>query len=306
MNKVSVIIPCYNAERFVAECLLSVLAQTHKNFEIICVNDGSSDNSLKILNEFQVKYPGIIFVVSTPNGGASKARNLGLAQAKGDFVQFLDADDIINSDKFERQLEGFSSDVDVVISDRAQKNIDFTKTLETFHFADVILNPLETAVTKIITTCNPLYRKDLVIKLGGYDESLSSCQDWDFHLRLVMSNFRIAYVPGVFFVNREVPGSLSSNWLKVFIQSTSIIENIKKQMLSSRMMNEKIRNHIAGIYFNSAIYCENKSDAFNYTKEMRFWSDNYSFNSIIKEMIAKVFGYYRLVLLLRMFKKSRY
>src|ERR1700749_1504646 len=102
MNKISVIIPCFNAERFIADCLFSVLEQTHKSIEIICVNDGSFDNSLLILNEFQQKYPDIINVISVPNQGASKARNLGLLKATGDYIQFLDADDVITSEKFEK------------------------------------------------------------------------------------------------------------------------------------------------------------------------------------------------------------
>jgi glycosyltransferase involved in cell wall biosynthesis len=302
MNKVSVIIPCYNAEKFISECLTSVINQTYKNIEIICVDDGSSDSSLSILNEFQLKYPDTVKVISVPNHGASKARNIGLAMATGDYIQFLDADDIITPEKLERQLAGFSDNVDLVVSDRLQKSFDLTETLETNIFSDILINPLETAVTKIIITGNPLYKKNIVVALNGYNEKISSCQDWEFHLRIILKGYKIKYIPGVFFITRVVSGSLSSNWVKVFIQSTEIIYELKNRLKEHPMMNDKIRIHIAGIYLNSAIYCKNLQDVKRFVKEMTEWAKTDFLNSRIKQLIADVFGYYFLIILLRAFK----
>jgi len=305
LNMISVIIPVYNAEKFVAECLLSVLNQTHKNFEVICVNDGSKDNSLSVLNAFQKEYPQLIRVVSVLNQGASKARNTGLMMATGNFIQFLDADDIITPEKFETQLKGFSEVVDVVISDRAQKNIDLTQTIETYFFEDILINPLETAVRKIITTCNPLYRKKVVLELNGYNIGISSSQDWEFHLRLVLNDYKIGYVPGVFFINRLVPGSLSSNWIKVSAQAIEIISELKSRLLEHPLMNDAIRAHIATIHFNTAIYCSDKSAAKKYAEAVVFWAPNADFlNSGVKKLFVKVFGYDILIRILRVFKKN--
>lgn len=308
MNKVSVIIPCYNAERFIAECLLSVLAQTHKNIEIICVDDGSSDNTLVVLNEFHQKYPDIIKVISVPNQGASKARNFGLSEATGEYIQFLDADDIISSEKIEKQLVGFSTGVDVVVSDRVQKSLNLAQIIEINNFSDIEVNPLDTAIRKIIITGNPLYKKSIVTELNGYNEKISSCQDWEFHLRMVLNGYKIKYVQGVFFVTRVVPGSLSSNWVKVFIQSTEILAELKNRLLKNPGMNDAIRIHLANIHLNSAIYCKKKEDAKKYTAEMIFWAaENNFLNSMPKQFIASVFGYNFLIWLLRIFKtKSNY
>lgn len=92
MMDISIIIPVYNAEQYLRECLDSALAQTVKEKEIICVNDGSTDDSALILQEYQEKYKQIL-VLQQENGGAGKARNAGLEIAKGEFVCFLDADD---------------------------------------------------------------------------------------------------------------------------------------------------------------------------------------------------------------------
>ena len=98
MPKISVIIPVYNVEKYLRECLDSLLNQTFKDIEIICVNDGSTDGSLNILNEYASKDSRFI-IINQNNQGLSAARNNGLNVAKGDYVAFLDSDDyILNSE----------------------------------------------------------------------------------------------------------------------------------------------------------------------------------------------------------------
>lgn len=94
MASVSVIIPVYNVDAYLSACLESVLAQTFQDFEVICINDGSTDNSLDILNQYAQK-DNRIYVVSQKNQGVSVARNNGIITAKGDYITFLDSDDII-------------------------------------------------------------------------------------------------------------------------------------------------------------------------------------------------------------------
>src|ERR1700744_3644001 len=98
---VSIIIPVYNAGEFLEETILSALAQTWANKEIIIVDDGSTDNSLAIAKKHKAEN---VKVISQPTAGASAARNRGLDEAKGDCIQFLDADDIISADKIEGQM----------------------------------------------------------------------------------------------------------------------------------------------------------------------------------------------------------
>lgn len=113
--KVSVIIPVYNSEKFLNDCLTTILAQTLKEIEIICVNDGSTDESLKILNEFS-KTDSRITVIDQKNQGAGAARNAGLAVAKGEYLSFLDADDFYENNMLERSYEvAKKADADVCV-----------------------------------------------------------------------------------------------------------------------------------------------------------------------------------------------
>lgn len=104
-KKVSVIIPCFNSERTIEDCVLSVLNQSHKNVEIICVNDNSSDNTLGILENLKLYYSNIFILNNEKNSGPSFSRNKGVSLSTGEFISFLDADDFWHEQKLELQLK---------------------------------------------------------------------------------------------------------------------------------------------------------------------------------------------------------
>lgn len=121
-NSVSIVIPAYNSEKVINKCLDSILNQTYKNFEIIVVNDGSKDNTLKILKEYDKKYDNIT-VLSKENGGQAQARNDGMKIAKGDFLMLVDSDDFLEEDYLEIMVnKAIETNADLCIS--GYKNFD--------------------------------------------------------------------------------------------------------------------------------------------------------------------------------------
>lgn len=104
-HKVSIIVPVYNVENYLAKCLDSLVNQTFQNIEILVVNDGSKDNSEKIIQEYAQKYPEKIKSFSKENGGLSDARNFGIDRATGDFIGFVDSDDYVTETMFEEMLD---------------------------------------------------------------------------------------------------------------------------------------------------------------------------------------------------------
>ena len=113
---VSVIIPAYNAEKYLAECIDSVLNQTYENVELIIVNDGSQDGTRDILDKYASKHSNIQ-VIHTENGGVSRARNIGLKHASGDYIMFLDSDDTLTKDAIQIMYnEIIEYDADIVSS----------------------------------------------------------------------------------------------------------------------------------------------------------------------------------------------
>lgn len=111
----SVIVPVYNAEAFLARCLDSLLRQGVKDYEVICVNDGSTDGSLDVLEKYVEKHENVVRVINQTNGGVSKARNAGLDAAHGDVITFCDADDYLVPDAYRFLLHNFwRDDIDVL------------------------------------------------------------------------------------------------------------------------------------------------------------------------------------------------
>jgi len=116
MKKISVIIPVYNVEKYLKRCLDSLLNQKYKNVELIVVNDGSPDNSQKIIDEYAKKDSRVVSIIKE-NGGQASARNLGLTKATGDYISFIDSDDYVEKDIYSSLKSYMEKDYDIVIFD---------------------------------------------------------------------------------------------------------------------------------------------------------------------------------------------
>ena len=118
MDKVSIIVPAYNAQDTIEKCLESLLGQTYKNIEVVVINDGSVDNTLKIIDKFNDIR---LKVTSTENRGISAARNLGIKNSTGEFICFCDADDFYEKNYVEKLLSMFDEDVVMTACDYVRK-----------------------------------------------------------------------------------------------------------------------------------------------------------------------------------------
>jgi glycosyltransferase involved in cell wall biosynthesis len=290
--KISVIIPCYNSQLYVGECIESVINQTYENFEIICINDGSIDNTLNELNKYKSLYPEKIKIITTTNIGASAARNLGLIYSTGEIIQFLDSDDILINNKFETQIKGFDSlETEMVVSDWEKKDFSLTETKETIFLSEITENPLETAITKIIITGNPLYRKGIIEKVGGYTDNLKSSQDWDFHIKLILNGINLEYISGVLFLHRAVKESVSSDWNKVIKSACEVIINRKNEISESIFFNPKIATFLFSLFFDAALFSCKKEETERYIQEAENWySKSLNRNKTIKSYLIFFIG----------------
>lgn len=191
---ISIIIPVYNRQNFVEDTLNNLLENNYRPLELILVDDGSTDNSLKILNEFKDKYKDELFnikVFSQKNQGAPVARNLGLSESKGEFIQFLDSDDLIHQDKFVIQLNLMQQDNSEF--GLCDFRIIYTKTNKELYISN------SDKLKKVIKThgsfgCgSPLLARSLSDKVE-WNESLKRNQDIDYFLKCALLANRIVYV----------------------------------------------------------------------------------------------------------------
>jgi glycosyltransferase involved in cell wall biosynthesis len=220
---VSVVIPAYNAEDFIAETLNSVISQTYKNIEVLVVDDGSKDKTPQIVQSLAQKDSRII-LLQQKNAGVAAARNLGIQTSHGEYIAPVDADDIWYPEKLEKQVECMlNSDNSVGLIYCWSVNIN--EKSEILHFkGKKDCNPysVEGKVYLPLLYLNflgngsvPLIRRSCFEKVGGYncqlrEQNAQGCEDWDLYLRIAQS-YEFKLVPDFLMGYRQVTGSMGRN-----------------------------------------------------------------------------------------------
>jgi glycosyltransferase involved in cell wall biosynthesis len=174
--KISVVIPAYNAARFLPRCLESVFAQTLKAEEVIVVDDGSTDDTAALAVKLGAR------VVRRPNGGLSAARNTGIQNASSEWIALLDADDMWSPDKLERQADRIGPDTVMVYT--GIRVFDDSGVREERLAVDVISARKMLRYRNCITPSTVLVRREAVMKDGGFREDIRACEDWEMWVRL--------------------------------------------------------------------------------------------------------------------------
>ena len=187
MPLVSVIIPCYNREKEIEISINSVCSQTYKNIEIIIVDDHSSDNSVKHIKELMKKYSSLQLIEHHTNKGGGAARNSGILKASGELIAFLDSDDEWFPDKIEKQVKAICAD--------NRREIVFTGYNEcgypSRNISYVRIQKNSTPLWFLLcenflgTTSSIMCTADLLRRIGGFNDTLPSAQDWDLYLRAI-------------------------------------------------------------------------------------------------------------------------
>lgn len=179
---ISVIIPTFNRASLISRAVKSVINQTYRDIEIVVVDDASTDNTEDVIRE--IDCPFLHYIKLEENGGACRARNIGIKNAKGEYVSFLDSDDQWETDKLEKQMHFLlEKDAEMVAcnfwyeKDGNKKVYIDPKHSEEFRFEE-LLN------ANCITTGAILIKKETILSIGGFDEEMPRYQDWDLVLNV--------------------------------------------------------------------------------------------------------------------------
>ncbi|MCT7984815.1 glycosyltransferase [Laspinema sp. A4] len=213
MPKISVIIPAYNAAATILETIDSVLKQTFTDFEVWVINDGSQDNTQTLVESIS---DSRVQVMTYPNGGVCVARNRGISLAQGEFITFLDADDLWTSDKLEKQYAALQEhpEAGVAYSWTCFMDVTDTETPPTFRpspeyqwTGNVYQNLL--VQDFIHSGSNTLIRREAISSVGEFDPTCAGCADWNYWVRLAAKwHFVVVKKCQIFY--RRMPGSMSS------------------------------------------------------------------------------------------------
>ncbi len=232
---VSVIIPAYNAEQYILQCVHSVLEQTYSNLEIIIVNDGSTDGTLKLLQSIQD--PRIV-LIDQDNQGCSSAKNSGLERSTGNFIQYLDADDVLSLDKIEMQMHRIN---------KSQDSIAVCRTV--FFHCDINenLGEIDTALIRkegsglsfllrlmgsegIPAMVQPnayLLPKEIVDKIGKWNVEISPSPDEDgeYFARALLSAKRVCFTGGVNYY-RKLPNQKTLSQVRSYERALNLLKTV--------------------------------------------------------------------------------
>ena len=218
--KLSVIIPVYNAEKYLRECVDSILAQTMEDLEVILVNDGSPDNSAAIMAEYAAKYPQKVRTIALENGGQGRARNFGIDIAQGDFLSFIDSDDYIAPDMYALMLAAAEENgADVVVCDMEKR---FDDGRREYVHAALQSAPLASAGS----SSNKIFRRsavgDIRFPVGLWYE------DFEFSAKLLMLSRKTVFVRKPLYIYRcGQTSTMNNDNARKNLDILAIMEDIK-------------------------------------------------------------------------------
>ena len=207
--KLSVVIPAYNCASHIEETIASVLNQTRKPYEILVINDGSTDNTAEIVS----KYPQIR-LINKSNQGPSETRNRGISESKGNWIAFLDSDDMWHLEKIEKVekhiLENPQTDmISTAFYIGNQKEWHKITPRRLYNPRDSFFEQLYRR--SFIATSSVVIKKDFLTKAGGFDTSLLVAEDLDLYLRIALMNAKYFYFNEHLLYYRSHPDSITSN-----------------------------------------------------------------------------------------------
>lgn len=246
-NFVSVIIPNYNYEKYIGEAIKSVLAQTYRNFEVIVVDDGSTDNSLQVIRSFGDS----VRLLQQENQHVSAARNTGIRVARGEWVALLDADDIWHPKKLELQLRELRKNPtwSYIAADVLPLK---TKAFSEFDASAVNsrrLSLLDFLTVTLMSSSSAVIRKSCFMKVGFFDTDLRASEDRDMWWRLAAS-FRGGLVEAPLWRYRQHPEQLNRKVEQALSMSRVALDDFFGQHEDFRHLR---RPAIAHYYFNASI-----------------------------------------------------
>jgi len=290
-SMISVIIPTYNSKKYIGEAISSVLRQTCTDYEIIVVDDGSTDNTKDIIdtNFPQVRY----YYIS--HHGVSRARNYGIQRARGEFIAFLDADDLWLPEKLERQIDVFNADQELgfvftehrVFDTNGIREATFSKK-ERLMKGDIIKNIFFYSHVALPTV---MVRRQVFQEIGCFEESMKAAEDDNLWMRIALK-FRIHLLDEVLVHIRSTENSLSrttSNLYEGSLKNIELIEN-KYPDLRNRLGRANIRRKISDINsFYGYYYFTNG----NYAMARRYYLKSLTFYLKTSSFIYCIFCLFR-------------
>ena len=280
MSEISVIIPVYNVENYLNQCLDSICNQTFRDIEIICVNDGSTDNSLDILNDYEKKDKRVK-IISQTNRGLGASRNIGLNNSTGNYILFIDSDDYIELDTLEKLYNNaISNDSDIVLF-KYQKVDEFNNILQrnlnfkiddnfgnidynnfTFTYKDVKNHVMNSS----FSACLKLYKKEFIDNIDLVFSDSLNFEDVPVHVKVMIEAKKISFVPESLYNYRYNPNSITNftadtfdifkiiDLTEIYLKENNYYDELENEFIFFKIVqiSQYLKNGASNSYFKKA------------------------------------------------------
>lgn len=255
-DKISVVVPIYNSEKYIRRCLNSIINQTYSNLEIILINDGSTDESLKIITEYE-KIDTRIKVINKKNSGVSDSRNIGIKEARGEFICFVDSDDWLENNMLEKMSEKQKiTEADVVRCNyyRKYENASLNIKSNLYGLENKILKneELDIFLDRILSGEIPGYmwllliKTQIVKKMAVLDTRLSMMEDTIFNINLIL-NINSIYIYDQplynYFMNIDSASKSDKYYIRNF-ENVMLVNDMIEKILEDSSKNNCIRSKL--------------------------------------------------------------
>lgn len=292
---VSVIIPCFNGEIFIGEAIESVITQTYHNWELIIIDDSSTDNSKGIIQKYAAKEKRIKFVQNERNRGIPSTRNIGIKFSQGEYIAFLDQDDLWFDEKLSLFVKEFirnDETVGIIFSDVEYEYSENRKTFngKTFNYGTINELSKKDFLKKLFlgnfikSPSQVVLRKECFEKIGYFDEQLSGGDDYDFWLRAA-GEYKFLYLDTLLTKYRFHKNNSAKKLKYLMIEDALYIiipKILKKYPFLAALKNKKFSN----LYYDYGVYlCE----------EIKFKDARKIFTKSLKENIFNWKSWIRLL-----------
>ncbi|WP_295434779.1 glycosyltransferase [uncultured Thiodictyon sp.] len=273
---VSVIVPCYNQGRYLAEALDSLIAQTYTEWECLVVDDGSSDNTQDVARVFESRDARFRYMRQR-NKGPSAARNAGIAASRGALIQFLDADDLLLPEKISLHARYLTENpgVAVVYSDFAFFSDNpvrvYRESPEIFgHKCGYGSSWLALLSGNFIVVQAALTRREAIVDVGGFEESFRTCEDYLLWLRLAGRGGIFAHLGGPLALYRQGAPSASSNEIEMHRGTIRAMRVARTLRILNSQEALTVREHLRSLHTRIAVMQVEKHSVFNALLELIF------------------------------------
>lgn len=302
MAKISVLIPVYNVQKYVANTLNSIINQTFKDIEVILVNDGSKDKSEEVIIPYTIKYDYIKYF-KKPNTGVADTRNYLLSKAKGEYISFIDSDDEIKETMFEEMYnEALTNNADMVICDYNEVHTNFTILKSGVNLESKVLNS--------VSLCNKLIKKELFN--NNLFPSISLGEDMLVVLNMLVKDIKIAYISKPFYQYYKRDNSLINSkgykkyWSDIFyvFNELEIILKDYKEELEFLYIQNVLRDSVIRFMY----YKKGKNEVDKIIRHTREKYNTFSKNKYYKKQslryrIVCFLLYHRCFMLVKIIRK---